>query len=127
VPRPDRHPEVGGISIEPSGPTPSPTTAGGPIAPSASPHRWPSLGSGPGPGQHARCSPAGPARWTHPRVLRRRRVIESGFPTPTGTNVWITEHARRRAPKPSYGGDLCCGPNRGLKEGPSATVNGHAR
>jgi len=44
-----------------------------------------SLGSGPGPGQHARCSPAGPARWTHPRVLRRRRVIESGFPTPTGS------------------------------------------
>src|SRR5450759_4331499 len=42
-----------------------------------------SLGSGPG--QHARCSPAGPARWTHPRVLRRRRVIESGFPTSTGS------------------------------------------
>src|SRR5665647_576969 len=41
VPRPDAHPEVGGISIEPSGPTPSTTTAGGPIAPSASPHRWP--------------------------------------------------------------------------------------
>src|SRR5450759_4874828 len=38
VPRLDAHPEVGGISIEPSGPTPSTTTAGGPIAPSASPH-----------------------------------------------------------------------------------------
>jgi hypothetical protein len=44
VPRPDAHPEVGGISIEPSGPTPSTTTAGGPIAPSASPHRWPKPG-----------------------------------------------------------------------------------
>ena len=44
VPRLDAHPEVGGISIEPSGPTPSTTTAGGPIAPSASPHRWPKPG-----------------------------------------------------------------------------------
>ena len=44
VPRPDPHPEVGGISIGRSGPTPSTTTAGGPIAPSASPHRWPKPG-----------------------------------------------------------------------------------
>src|SRR5665811_1690784 len=44
VPRPDAHPEVGGISIEPSGPTPSTTTAGTLIAPSASPHRWPKPG-----------------------------------------------------------------------------------
>jgi hypothetical protein len=44
VPRPDAHPEVGGISIERSGPTPSTTTADGPIAPLASPHRWPKPG-----------------------------------------------------------------------------------
>src|SRR5664279_1603060 len=56
-----------------------------------------SLGSGPVPGQHARCSPAGPARWTHPRVLRRRRVIESGFPTPTGGGrvTWATGSCRQ--------------------------------
>src|SRR5665811_1522131 len=57
-----------------------------------------SLGSGPGPGQHARCSPAGPARWTHPRVLRRRRVIESGFPTPTGRSQPRAEQEVARHP-----------------------------
>jgi hypothetical protein len=40
-------------------------------------------GRGADPGQPARCSPARSARRAHPRVLRRRRVIESGFPIPT--------------------------------------------
>jgi len=41
---------------------------------------------GPDAGQSARRSPTGSARWADPRVLRRRRVIESGFPIPTGSN-----------------------------------------
>ncbi|HTE86726.1 MAG TPA: integrase core domain-containing protein, partial [Dehalococcoidia bacterium] len=40
----------------------------------------------PDPGRPALCPPAGPARWAHPRVLRRRGVMESGFLTPTGFN-----------------------------------------
>jgi hypothetical protein len=43
-----------------------------------------SRGVGPDGGQSARRSPAGPARRADPRVPRRRRVIESGFPIPTG-------------------------------------------
>ena len=45
VPRPDRHPEVGGISIGRSGPLSSTTTAGDPIAPSASPFHEPKRGT----------------------------------------------------------------------------------
>src|SRR5665811_787832 len=37
---------------------------------------------GPDAGQSARRSPTGSARWADPRVLRRRGVIESGFPIP---------------------------------------------
>ena len=40
---------------------------------------------GPDPRQSARRSPTGSARWADPRVSRRRRVIESGFPIPTGS------------------------------------------
>jgi hypothetical protein len=45
VPRLDAHPEVGGISIERFGPMSSTTTAGGPIAPSASPLHEPKRGT----------------------------------------------------------------------------------
>jgi len=41
-------------------------------------------GSRPDPCQSARRSPPGPARRPHPRVPRRRGVIESRFPIPTG-------------------------------------------
>jgi len=45
VPRPDRHPEVGGISIGRSGPLSSTTTVGDPIARSASPLHEPKRGT----------------------------------------------------------------------------------
>jgi hypothetical protein len=35
------------------------------------------------PGRPAQCRSPRPARWAHPRVLRPRRMTESGFPIPT--------------------------------------------
>jgi hypothetical protein len=60
-----------------------------PLQPRATPSRprpRPSTSRGVGPdgGQSARRSPTGSARRADPRVSRRRGVIESGFPIPTG-------------------------------------------
>jgi len=53
---------------------------------------------GPDAGQSARRSPTGSARWADPRVSRRRRVIESGFPIPTRRAKAIPTSSRSSTP-----------------------------
>jgi hypothetical protein len=81
VPRLDAHPEVGGISIERFGPTPSTTTAGAPIAPSASPLHEP--------------KPRSPSRSRSARAMFAGRTCSVDSSTSTTASrrdrIWVSD------------------------------------